>query len=108
MSNESRSSSFAPGTEFRSSENLFLPAQIPSRTKIGDEQHNPVLVLAAHRAERKLPVFEPDAAARAVVGNLRHLILEVVLRQIVADTNRSIPSGAIHLAVPDQRLYLVC
>src|ERR1700683_811615 len=101
MSNDSRSLSFAPGTEFKSSENLFLPAQIPRRTKIGDEQHNPVLVLAAHRAERELAVFEPDAAARTVVGNLRHLILEVVLRQIVADPDRSIPSAAILFAVSE-------
>jgi len=64
---------------------FFLTAHISKRAKVGDDEGDAELVFRADRAEVDAPVFQSDAAAATVVIDLRDLVLQDAIRDVVAD-----------------------
>ena len=82
-------------------ENLFLPAQIPERSDVSNDQRHAKLIFRADRAERQAPVFQRDPAAGSVVADLHELILQDLLLDVIAESDRGIPPAAVHVAISD-------
>jgi len=81
--------------------------EIPEGADVRDDEGNTKLVLRAYLAEVDAPVFDGDAAAGAVVTELRDLVLERLVLEVVSDAGNEIKTLAGFAAITNERANLV-
>src|SRR5580765_2781924 len=91
----------------KASEQPFLALQVTERSDVGQREGKAVLVLIAHRAERKSPVFKADATTVPVVGRLRGGVLQQIKLTVKTGIARDAPSSLGRVAVAKLRPHLV-
>src|SRR6266581_1279187 len=79
----------------------FLAAQVAEGSDIGDGERNTKLVFGAYLAQCDAAVFEGEAAAVSVVGNLRELALQRAVLNVVAHATGKIEAFAIEASIAD-------
>src|SRR4029077_14289669 len=93
--------------QHQSSKDFFLTPEVPHRADVGNHQDDFVLILHAYRAQREPDELEAQTAARAVVGDLGHLVLKGALRHIVTKAERRVPAPPVQLAIADESPKLI-
>src|SRR5882724_7793446 len=85
---------------------FLLVAEISEGADVGDNERDTELVLRAHLAEVDAPVFDGEAAAATVVTELRDLVLQRLVLEVVSDSGDQIKTLARFIAVADERANL--
>ena len=79
----------------------FLAAQVAKGSDVGDGKRDTKLIFGAHLAQRDAPVFEGKPAAISVVCDLRDLVLQRAVLDVVAHATGEIKAFAIEASVAD-------
>src|SRR5437879_4854459 len=82
-------------------------AQIPECADVRDDKRDSELILRAHLPEVDAPVFDGQTAAAAVITELRDLILQRFVLEVVAHPGYEVKAFARFAAVPNKRSNLV-
>src|SRR6266850_731568 len=77
---------------FAGLEYFFLSAQVAKRADIGDRERHAELIFRAHLTERDATIFERQSTATSVIGDLRYLVLQCTVLNVVADAAGEIKS----------------
>src|SRR5579872_3630662 len=88
-------------------ENLLLSSQIAERADVSNDQRHAKLIFRADLTQRQAPVFQGDSAARSVVADLHELILNILLFDIVTDTEEGVPAAAVQVPISNLGANLV-
>jgi hypothetical protein len=91
----------------RKLKNLFLAAEVAEGADVGDGEGDAELVFRAHLAEDDAAVFEREATAVSVVGDLHDLVLQGAVLKVVAYAASEIKTFAVKAAVADQCANLI-
>src|SRR5215467_11747620 len=88
-------------------EDSFLSPQVAERSDIRDRKRHAKLILRAHLSQRDTPVLQRNSAAVSVVGNLRDLVLQRTVLNVVAHATREVESFAVESPVSHQSANLI-
>ena len=80
--------------------------QIPEGADVRDNERDAELILSAYLAEVDASIFDGDATASPVVTELRDLILQRLVFEVVTDTGDEINAFAGFASVADERSNL--
>src|SRR6267154_1135565 len=80
-------------------EDFFLVAEVSEGADVGDDEGHAQLIVRAHLAQSDAAIFEGDAAAFAIVADLRELVLQGAVGDVVADSGGDVEAAARFAAV---------
>src|SRR5262245_19424612 len=81
--------------------------QISKRPDIGDDERHAKLIVRSYLPQCDPPILQRQTTAISVVTHLHQLILQGIVRDVVADARREIESLSRLCPVSDQRSNLI-
>src|SRR5262249_25005348 len=81
--------------------------QVSERSNVRDDERHAKLIVGSYLPQRDAPVLQRQSAAVSVVTHLHQLVLQRVVRDVVADSRREVEALPRLRSVPDQRPNLI-
>src|SRR5882762_3241960 len=85
----------------------LLPSEVAEGSHICQRKRETILILVAHRSQRKAPVFQAQAATVPVVTGLRRRILQRTMVRVKAEAAGGTEAPLVELTVAKQHAQLV-